>query len=99
MREPLFRRHSARSHPRTARGQPARMVHDRTMIPMRPLLACALLAVAAPARAEVIQLVDNTQVAGKILHYYDGVFQVEAAGGQKVDIPRDKIKSITFKLP
>src|SRR5215831_8332181 len=58
-----------------------------------------LLLVAAPVRAEVLQLLDNTQVAGKILHYYDGVFQVETAGGGKVDVPRDKIKSITFQLP
>ena len=51
------------------------------------------------ARAEVFQLLDNTQVSGKILHYYDGIFQVETAGGTKVDLPREKIKSITFKLP
>ena len=64
-----------------------------------PLTLTALLCAAAPARAEVIQLLDNTQVAGKILHYYDGVFQVETAGGTRVDVPRDKIKQITFKLP
>ncbi len=58
-----------------------------------------LLMLAVPARAEVIQLLDNTQVAGRILHYYDGVFQVETAGGNKVDVPREKVKSITFKLP
>ena len=63
------------------------------------LLIPSLLLLALPARAEVIQLLDNTQVAGKILHFYDGVFQVEAAGGQKIDVPRDKVKSITFKLP
>ena len=54
---------------------------------------------AAPARAEVIQLLDNTQVSGKILHFYDGVFAIETSGGQKVDIPTAKIKAITFKLP
>jgi hypothetical protein len=27
------------------------------------------------------------------------VFQVETAGGQHIDVPRDKVKSITFKLP
>ena len=73
-------------------------------LPHRSLLVVAAAAlggllVATPARAEVIQLLDNTQVAGKILHYYDGVFQLETAGGQKLDVPRDKIKSITFQLP
>ncbi len=57
------------------------------------------LLLCAPARAEVIQLIDNTQVSGKVLHFYDGVFSVEIAGGQKVDIPTAKIKQITFKLP
>ena len=38
-------------------------------------------------------------MAGKIVHFYEGVFQVETAGGQKIDIPSGKIKSITFKLP
>jgi hypothetical protein len=64
-----------------------------------PLLALVALLVAAPARAEVIQLLDNTQVSGKILHYYDGVFSVEVSGGQKVELPTSKIKAITFKLP
>jgi hypothetical protein len=58
-----------------------------------------LVALALPARAEVIQLLDNTQVAGKILHFYEGVFQVETPGGQRIDVPRDKVKQITFKLP
>jgi hypothetical protein len=58
-----------------------------------------LFLVAAPARAEVFQLLDNTQVAGKIVHYWDGVFSVEVAGGQKVELPVAKLKSITFKLP
>jgi hypothetical protein len=62
-------------------------------------LAPWLMLLALPARAEVIQLLDNTQVAGKILHFYEGVFQVETPGGQRVDVPRDKVKSITFKLP
>jgi hypothetical protein len=65
---------------------------------MRLVIALLLLA-AAPARAEVIQLLDNTQVSGKILHFYDGVFAIETTGGQKVDIPTTKIKQITFKLP
>jgi hypothetical protein len=62
-------------------------------------LAPLLLLLSSPAQAEVIQLLDNTQVAGKILHFYDGVFQVETAGGQKIEVPREKVKQITFKLP
>jgi hypothetical protein len=64
-----------------------------------PLGLAALIVCIAPARAEVIQLLDNTKVAGKILHFYDGVFQVETAGGAKVELPREKVKSITFDLP
>lgn len=63
------------------------------------LAAAALFALAAPARAEVIQLLDNTQVSGKILHYYDGTFSIETSDGHKVELPTTKIKSITFKLP
>jgi hypothetical protein len=69
---------------------------------MRPSLILALCAFAfsaRPARAEVIQLLDNTQVAGKILHFYEGVFAIETAQGQKLELPITKIKSITFKLP
>lgn len=47
---------------------------------------------------EVITLLDNTQISGKILHFHEGIFQVEA-GGQKVDLPATKVKQITFKLP
>jgi hypothetical protein len=63
----------------------------------RSLLVLALCA--TPAYGEEIQLLDNTRVSGKILHYFDGVFQIETAGGQKLDLPREKVKAITFKLP
>lgn len=66
---------------------------------MRVLALLAALLTPAFARAEVIQLLDNTQVSGKILHYYDGVFQIETSAGQKLDLPTTKIKSITFALP
>jgi hypothetical protein len=49
--------------------------------------------------AEIIQLLDNTQINGKIVHYYDGVFAIETSGGQKLELPTTKIKQITFKLP
>jgi hypothetical protein len=61
--------------------------------------AAMLFALARPAQAEVIQLLDNTQVSGKIVHFYDGTFAIETSDGQKVELPTSKIKTITFKLP
>ncbi len=67
---------------------------------LRSLILVAVIALAAaPARAEVVQLIDNTQLNGKIVHFYDGSFSVETSDGQKVELPTAKIKSITFKLP
>jgi hypothetical protein len=63
------------------------------------LVAVALGLIAGHARAEVVQLIDNTQLNGKIVHYYDGTFSFETSDGQKVELPTAKIKSITFKLP
>lgn len=61
---------------------------------------CLLGGLAAPAAAsEVVTLADNTQVAGKLTHYYDGVIVLETSSGQKIELPRDKVKAITFKLP
>jgi Domain of unknown function (DUF4878) len=50
------------------------------------------------ARAEVIELVDRTKMNARILHYYDGVYTVEASG-QTVKLPKEKIRSISFQLP
>ncbi len=61
--------------------------------------AATLFALCQPARAEVLQLIDNTQVSGKIVHFYEGTFAIETSDGQKVELPTAKIKSITFKLP
>ncbi len=66
---------------------------------MRFVVTLALMLGSAHAQAEVIQLLDNTQVAGKILHYYEGAFDIELTNGQKTTIPTNKIKTITFKLP
>jgi len=58
-----------------------------------------LLFVGAPALGdEVVQLLDNTKVVGKLLHYYDGIVVIHS-GGQELKLPREKVKSITFKLP
>ena len=53
---------------------------------------------AQAARAEVIELVDKTKLNAKIVHYYDGVYTVEA-NGQTVKLPREKIRAISFQLP
>src|SRR5262245_16713062 len=53
---------------------------------------------AGAARAEVIELVDKTKMNAKIVHFYDGVYTVEA-NGQTVKLPQDKIRSISFQLP
>jgi hypothetical protein len=68
------------------------------MTALRLAVAALILAAAAPARAEVIELVDKTKINGKIVHYYDGVYSVDTQG-QTVKIPREKIRSISFTLP
>src|SRR5450432_2272178 len=79
-------------------------VQVRSMPLIRSLLggivlgAVALVSVAAPARAEVIELLDKTKLNAKIIHFYDGVYTVEVAG-QTQKIPREKIRSIGFQLP
>lgn len=76
---------------------PARRLTKR--IALAALCAAALSAPAAAAASEIVTLVDNTQVAGKLVHFYDGVLVLETAGGQKLELPRDKVKQIQFKLP
>jgi hypothetical protein len=61
-------------------------------------VALSLLAAAAPARAEIIELVDKTKLNGKVIHYYDGVYSVEA-NGQTIKLPKEKIRSISFQAP
>jgi Domain of unknown function (DUF4878) len=50
------------------------------------------------ARAETIELVDKTKLNAKVIHYYDGIFTVEA-NGQTMKLPREKIRSIGFQTP
>jgi hypothetical protein len=54
--------------------------------------------VAGPARAEIIELVDKTKLNARIVHFYDGVYSVEA-NGQTIKLPKEKIRSISFQLP
>lgn len=66
---------------------------------MRPWLSLATLLVGGTALGdEVVQLVDNTKVVGKLLHYYDGIVVIQT-DGREMQLPREKVKSITFKLP
>ena len=58
----------------------------------------ATLAAAGPARAEVIELLDKTKMTAKIIHYFDGVYTVEA-NGQTMKLPKEKIRSVSFQLP
>ena len=82
--------------PEMRQGRPTRALRVATLA----LTATVGLAGAlgAPARAEVIELLDKTKLNAKIIHFYDGVFTVEVAG-QTQKVPRDKIKSIGFSLP
>ena len=57
-------------------------------------LALAIGLWAGTARAEVIELLDKTKMNGKVIHFYDGVYTIEA-GGQTMKLPKDKIKSIS----
>jgi hypothetical protein len=65
---------------------------------MAAAAALTLALGAAPARAEVIELLDKTKLNAKIVHFYDGVYTVDVAG-QTQKIPREKIRSISFQLP
>ena len=60
------------------------------------VLGTALLA--AGARAETVELVDKSKLNAKIIHYYDGVYTVEA-NGQTMKVPKERIRSISFQLP
>lgn len=90
----LSPRASACSTSRTNRPGP------RTPSRLLASLSLGLMALvwAAPAGAEVIELLDKTKLSAKIIHYYDGVYTVEVAG-QTQKVPRDKIRSISFTLP
>lgn len=61
--------------------------------------ALGALLLNSPARAEVVTLADNTQVMGKLTHYFDGLIVLETTNGQKLELPREKVKQIVFQLP
>jgi hypothetical protein len=68
------------------------------IVPLAALAMLSLSTLALPARGEVIELVDKTKLNGKVIHYYDGVYSVEA-NGQTIKLPREKIRSISFSVP
>ncbi len=74
------------------------MPNLKTHLIAAALLGTVTLTFSAPVRAEVIELIDKTKLNAKIIHYFDGVYTVEAAG-QTQKVPRDKIRSISFTLP
>src|SRR5262245_63025203 len=74
------------------------MAKGLTRFGISAAVAVAIGVAAGAARAEVIELLDKTKMNGKIVHYYDGVYTIEA-GGNAIKIPREKIRSITFQLP
>lgn len=84
---------------------PRTITMDRTAIVRRAgalglasALALVVALAAGTARAEIIELADKTKLNAKIIHYYDGVYTVEA-NGQTVKLPREKIRAISFQLP
>lgn len=68
---------------------------------MRSHLAALLLSllIAAPARAEIIELLDNTKLTGTIVHYFEGVYSIDLPDGTRLKLPKEKIKQIRFDLP
>lgn len=51
------------------------------------------------SRAEIITLLDNSRIYGKVVHYYDGTLTVKSSGNVVLKLPVSKVKSIQFKLP
>lgn len=62
-------------------------------------LAYTFLGAPKMAAAEVVQLLDNTKISGKIVHFYEGVFALQTATGETIELPVAKIKQINFALP
>jgi hypothetical protein len=77
------------------------MTHDKRFAVVSTIVlgTSLLTATARPsvARAETVELVDKTKLNAKIIHFYDGVYTVEA-NGQTMKLPKEKIRSISFQL-
>jgi hypothetical protein len=70
----------------------------KARLTLATFVALAVAPTTMLARAEVIELLDKTKMNGKIVHFYDGVYTIEA-NGQTVKLAKEKIKSISFQLP
>jgi hypothetical protein len=73
-------------------------MHRGYAVTTATILGALFVLEAASARAETIELVDKTKLNAKIVHYYDGVYTVEA-NGQTVKLPKEKIRAISFTVP
>ena len=77
------------------------MTEDKRFAMVTAIVGASLLTASlfsAGARAETVELVDKTKLNAKIIHYYDGVYTVEA-NGQTMKLPKEKIRSISFQMP
>jgi hypothetical protein len=79
------------------------MTHDKRFAVVTAIVlgTTSLLTISlfpAGVRAETVELVDKTKLNAKIVHYYDGVYTLEA-NGQTMKLPKEKIRSISFQLP
>lgn len=74
------------------------MLRDRRILTALAAFALGAGLWAGAAHAETIELVDKTKLNAKVIHYYDGVYTVEA-NGQTMKLPKEKIRSISFQLP
>lgn len=73
------------------------MTDDKRFAVVTAIVVGAAL-LAAGARAETLELVDKSKLNAKIIHYYDGVYTVEA-NGQTMKLAKERIRSISFQLP
>ncbi len=74
------------------------MANDKRRLGPVSAFVLAVSLCGTAARAETVELVDKTKLNAKIIHYYDGVYTVEA-NGQTMKLPKEKIRSISFQLP
>ncbi len=51
------------------------------------------------AKAEIITLLDDSKIYGKIIHYFDGVLTIRSSDDVDLKLPAEKIKRIDFELP
>ena len=63
------------------------------------LLGLALLVPLSARADEMVHLVDKTKIAGKLVHFYDGVLHLRLPNGTTMQLPAAKVAQITFKLP